>query len=55
MIHKLKRYDIGSDLLEWFEDFLKDKEQRGELISSSESVLIRVSQEAVLGPLLFVI
>ena len=28
LIHKIKGYGIGSDLLEWFGDFLKERKQR---------------------------
>ena len=34
LIDKLKGYGNGSELLDWFEDFLKDKKQRVALCSS---------------------
>ena len=56
LIHKLKEYGIGNELLEWFGDFLKDRKQRvilDESVSNWEKILIKVRQGSILGPLLF--
>ena len=50
LIHKLKSYGIGHELLEWFGDFLKDRKQRvvlGESVSNWELVLSGVPQGSV--------
>ena len=58
LIHKIKGYGIGSDLLEWFGDFLKERKQRVALedsLSDWEKVVSRVPQGSVSGSMLFVI
>ena len=54
LIHKLKGYDKGNELLEWFGYFLVDRKHRmvqEESISNWKTVLSGV--ESVLSPLLF--
>ena len=56
LLLKLKPHGIGNDVINWIEKWLTHKRQRvivdGE-ISNWKSVLIRVPQGSVLGPILF--
>ena len=57
LLLKLKPHGIGNDVIKWIEKWLTHKRQRvivdGE-ISNWKSVLIRVPQGSVLGPILFI-
>ena len=58
LIHKLRSYDFGSELLEWFRNFLRERKRRvvlGESVSDWENVLSEVPLGSVLRPMLFVI
>ena len=58
MLLKLKAHGIGTDVINWADKWLTDRRQRaivdGE-ISNWKSVLNRVPQGSVLGPILFLI
>ena len=55
---KLKAHSIGAGIIDWIEQWLTDRRQRvvvdGE-VSNWKSVLSRLPQRSVLGPLLFLI
>ena len=56
LIHKLKKYGISGDLLEWIQNNLHMRNQRifvNSTFSSLKSILAGVPQGLVLGPLLF--
>jgi hypothetical protein len=56
-MHKIKSYDVDSNLINWFSSYLQDQQQRV-LINNSSSSLSNVSagapQRSVLGPLLLI-
>ena len=58
LLLKLKAYGIGNDVINWIEKWLTHRKQRvivdGE-ISNWKSVLSRIPQGSVLGPILFLI
>ena len=58
LLYKLRRVGIKGDLLNWFEDYLTDREQRVVIRGQSsnwDSIKAGVPQGAVLGPLTFLI
>ena len=58
LLYKLRRVGIEGDLLNWFEDYLTDREQRVVIRGQSSnwgSIKAGVPQGAVLGPLTFLI
>ena len=58
LLYKLRRVGIKGDLLNWFKDYLTDREQRVVIRGQSSncgSIKAGVPQGAVLGPLTFLI
>ena len=58
LLHKLSHIGISGDLLQWFKSYLSNRRQRVVLngvTSDWASVLARIQQGSILGPLLFLI
>ena len=58
LIEKLRGYGVNDKELDWFSDYLQNREQVVQLgsgFSEHGSVLVGVPQGSILGPLLFVL
>ena len=57
LMYKLSKYGVAGNLLHWISDFLRKRRQSvrvNSVLSEWESVISGVTQESILGPILFI-